>query len=376
MKYRQFKTINKEVSALGLGTMRLPVIQDGDKKVINEPEAIGMIRYSIDHGVNYIDTAYPYHDGFSEVVTGKALLNGYRERVILTTKLPCWMIQTPDDFDKYLDEQLEKLQTSHVDFYLLHALFSQRWEQMKSLNVFKWLDKVLNNGKIRNVGFSYHGDAQLFPQIIDSYDWKMCQIQYNYVNEYVQAGTRGLEYAASKGIPVVIMEPLLGGFLANPPLGMMKVFEGAQINPVEAALKWLLNKSEVSCVLSGMSTLDQVKQNIAIAGSFEPGCMSDSELELISKVKKLYLSYHKVPCTKCGYCQPCPSGVNIPLMFEIYNEALVEDRMNIVKGMYNWHVQDSEKANNCIGCSECESHCPQQIAISELMKEIHGKLVF
>jgi predicted aldo/keto reductase-like oxidoreductase len=376
MKYREFKTINKEVSALGLGTMRLPVIQDGDRKIINEPEAIEMIRYSIDHGVNYIDTAYPYHDGFSEVVTGKALLNGYRERVTLATKLPCWMIQTPDDFDKYLDEQLEKLQTSYVDFYLLHALFSQRWEQMKSLDVFKWLDKMLGTGKIRNVGFSYHGDAQLFPQIIDSYDWKMCQIQYNYVNEYVQAGTKGLKYAASKGIPVVVMEPLLGGFLANPPSGMRKVFDGAQINPVEAALKWLLNKSEVSCVLSGMSTLEQVKQNIAIAGAFEPGCLSNIELELVSKVKKLYLSYHKVPCTKCGYCQPCPSGVNIPLVFEIYNEAMVEGRIYAVKGMYNWHVRDNEKANNCTGCCVCESLCPQKITIAELMGEIHGKLVF
>jgi predicted aldo/keto reductase-like oxidoreductase len=356
--------------------MRLPTITDGEKTIIDERAAIELIRFSIDNGVNYVDTAYPYHDGFSESVLGKALRDGYRERVILATKLPCWMIESTADFDKYLDEQLGKLQTEYVDFYLLHALFTDRWEKMKSFDVFTWLEKAQKDGRIKNVGFSYHDDAHLFPEIIDSYDWKMCQIQYNYVNENVQAGTKGLEYAAKKGIPVVVMEPLLGGMLANPPKGMKDIFASGNVKLVDAALKWLWNKSEVSCVLSGMSSIEQAQQNITLAECADVGCLSDNESVLINKAKSFYESYHVIPCTKCLYCQPCPSGVKIPRIFETYNEGCIDGKIGSAKAMYNWHMKESEKASNCIGCKVCEDLCPQNIAIAEWMPKIHDQLVF
>lgn len=376
MLYRKFDTLNRDVSALGLGTMRFPTVKDGDQKKVDEVKTVELIRSCIDRGINYIDTAWPYHDGESEVVVGKALLGGYREKVILTTKMPCWLMETSADFDKYLDQQLEKLQTGYVDFYLLHALFTDRWEKMLAMDVFKWADKAINDGRIRSLGFSFHDGLELFTRILDSYNWGMCQIQYNYVNENVQAGTRGLKYAASKGIPVVVMEPLLGGFLADPPGEIGKMIRKKGKDPVDLALSWLFNRPEISCVISGMSDMEQVKQNVSVAARADVGNISAQDKALVEEVKKLYSSYHVVPCTKCDYCQPCPSGVRIPRIFEIYNESRIEGKHKSGQAMYNWHMKDSEKASSCTGCKMCESHCPQKIGIAEWMERIHGELVF
>ncbi|MFP4164972.1 MAG: aldo/keto reductase [Chitinispirillaceae bacterium] len=376
MLYRKFNTLNRDVSALGLGTMRFPTVKDGDQTRVDEAKTVELIRNCIDHGINYIDTAWPYHNGESEEVVGKALRDGYREKVVLTTKLPCWLIESSADFDKYLDQQLEKLRTDHVDFYLLHALFTDRWEKMLSFDVFRWADRAVKDGRIGSLGFSFHDSPQLFTRIVDRYDWGMCQIQYNYLNENVQAGTRGLEYAASKGVPVVVMEPLLGGFLADPPGEIGKVIRESGKNPVDLALSWLFDRPEVSCVISGMSNLEQVEQNVSIAARAGVGNMSSDDMDIVKEVKKIYRSYHVIPCTKCDYCQPCPSGVRIPRIFEIYNESRIEGKHRSGQAMYNWHMKDSEKANNCTGCKACESHCPQKIGIADWMERIHEELAF
>lgn len=377
MQYRPFgKNSDKGISALGLGAMRLPTIKDGERTIVDESKSIEMIRYSIDQGINYVDTAYPYHDGTSETVVGKALAGGYREKVMLTTKLPCWMIETPSDFDRILDEQLTKLQTSCVDFYLLHALFTGRWEKMKELKALDFMKRAQKDGRIKKIGFSYHDDSNLFKSIVDSYDWDMCQIQYNFLNEEVQAGTGGLKYAAGKGIPVLVMEPLLGGTLAQPPADVKKIWDSAKKDPVDMALKWIWDKNEVACVLSGMSNLEQVKQNIASANVSAVNSLTEEECELFKQVVACYKSYQIIPCTKCEYCQPCPSGVKIPRVFEIYNQGIIHNKIESGKGMYNWHMKDSEKAVNCTQCKACEDNCPQKITISEWMPKIHDQLVF
>jgi predicted aldo/keto reductase-like oxidoreductase len=376
MQYRKFGKLDFEVSALGFGAMRLPIIKDGENTKIDEPETINMIRYAIDHGVNYVDTAYPYHDGHSEVVVGRALKDGYREKVKLATKMPCWLIEKPEDFDKYLDEQLEKLQTDYLDFYLLHALWTDRWAKMQEMKVFTWAEKAISDGRIGHLGFSFHDSFPLFKEVIDSYDWVMCQIQYNFMNEDVQAGTKGLEYAAEKGISVVIMEPLLGGLLAKPPTEVQEIWNEAKKNPVDMALQWLWNKSEISTVLSGMTTMEQVQQNIESAKVSGIDTLTQDDLALLVRVHDKYKKFNAIPCTKCGYCMPCPNGVDIPRNFELYNEGMIYNELELCRNLYNWHLRQSEWASACIACKVCEEKCPQQIPISEWMPKVHETLVF
>ncbi len=379
MEYRKFEKLDWKASALGFGCMRLPT-SDGkplsDK--IDEKEAINMMRYAIDQGVNYIDTAYPYHKGESENIVGKALKDGYREKVKLATKSPTWLMKTPEDFHRYLDEQLEKLQTDYIDFYLLHNLTRNSWENtILKHNILKKAEEALEAGKIKYIGFSFHDDYECFKEIIDGYDkWDFCQIQYNYMDIENQAGTKGLKYAAEKELPVIIMEPLLGGKLANAPEDIMKVFGDFHKNctPADWALQWLWNQPEVSLVLSGMSTLEQVEENINSAKRSGVNSLSKDELEIIEKVRKKYNDKIAIPCTSCNYCMPCPNNVEIPSVFKLYNNAYIYEDMKGSQVVYSKQIGEKKNANKCIQCKICEEKCPQKISISEWMPKVHDTL--
>lgn len=374
MKYRDFgKSIDFRPSALGFGAMRLPSNPMEDYNNPDEPRAVELIRYAIDHGVNYIDTAFPYHGEKSELIVGKALKDGYRERVRIATKMPCWLVESVDDYDKFLNIQLERLQVEHIDYYLLHGIWKNRWNKLNKMNVLEWAEKAKADGRIGKLGFSFHDDFNLFKKVIDAYDkWGICLIQYNILDENVQAGSRGLKYAADKGIPVAIMEPLLGGTIANPPEQIQRLWDKAGKNPADLALRWLWNKAEVSLVLSGMRTMEDVKANLQSADNSGIGELTETEAELLRKVQEEYKKLYLIPCTKCRYCMPCPQGVDIPRNFEIYNEGQIN--IYLSRPLYNSHMKESEKAANCTGCKECESKCPQNIKISELMPRIDKEL--
>ena len=374
LNYRKFGSIDWNVSALGFGAMRMPVI-GGDRSKIDEPEAIRMIRYAVDNGVNYIDTGYPYHDGNSEILVGKALLNGYREKVKLATKMPTWMITSQDDMKRIFEEQLNKLQSQFVDFYLLHGLRKTRWPNLLRNDVFEWAEKEMSRGRIKHLGFSFHDEYSLFKEIIDYYDgWTLCQIQYNYIDTEYQAGTKGLKYAASKGLAVVVMEPLQGGILAlNPPLEIQKVWNkaGSKRTLVDWALQWLWNQPEVSVVLSGMSTMSQVKENIESADRSGPNTLTEKEIGLLSKVREKYLEFGYVGCTGCRYCLPCQEGVSIPEILALYNEhhmkrGDLETQKEIINRYFET-VAEENRADKCVSCGECEEKCPQQLPIRNLV---------
>jgi len=376
MQYRQFGKLDWKVSALGFGAMRLPVL-DGKSGNIDQAKATEMIRYAIDNGVNYFDTAYVYHEQKSEVAVGIALKDGYRDRVKIATKLPIWMVKDTADFDKFLNEELKRLQTDHIDFYLLHALNKGSWQKILDLKLIQEAEKALADGRIRHLGFSFHDKLEVFKQIVDGYDkWTFCQIQYNFMDTEFQAGKEGLQYAADRGLAVVIMEPLRGGKLAADIPAARPIWESAPIQrkPADWALQWLWNQPEVSVVLSGMSTLDQVKENVASAAVSSIGSLSAQELELVEKVNKELTARSPIPCTSCEYCLPCPNGVNIPRNFESYNNAAMYNDINDSRLDYKMWIQDSEKAAQCIQCDECLDKCPQQIAISTWMPVIDGVL--
>jgi predicted aldo/keto reductase-like oxidoreductase len=376
MQYRDFGKLYWQPSALGFGAMRLPVL-DNDSNKIDEPEATRMIRYAIDQGVNYVDTAYPYHGGNSEKLVGRALQDGYRERVKLATKLPCWEVKKTEDFDRLLNEQLERLQTEHIDFYLLHALNEKSWATMRELNILDAAEKALAAGRIHYLGFSFHDEYEVFEQIVDGYDgWTFCQIQYNYMDEDEQAGTRGLRYAHDKGLAVVVMEPLRGGQLTlNPPPPIVELWDSAprQRTPADWALQWVWNQPQVSLVLSGMSTMEQVEQNVVSAGVSGPDTLTDAERALIERVRDKYRELTPIPCTDCKYCQPCPEGVNIPHILGIYNESVMYNTPEKARRFYSW-IEEAERADQCVQCGECEEKCPQGIGIIKWLEKIHQAL--
>lgn len=375
MQYRNFDQIDFQPSALGFGAMRLPTVDDDSSK-IDKKQAKQMIYYAIDKGVNYLDTAYVYHQGQSEVFLGEALKNGYRQKVKIATKLPVWMVEKKNDFDKFLDEELTRLQTDHIDFYLLHNLNKEKWLKVQRLNLTGQAEKAILNGKINHLGFSFHDDFPVFKEIVDGYDkWEFCLIQYNFMDENIQAGKTGLKYAAEKGLAVIVMEPLKGGRLASAPPSVQKIWDKAKIKrtPAEWALSWVWNQPEVSLLLSGMSTLPQVEANIKSVEKSKIGMLSREELALFEKAKKEYEKLFPLPCTDCRYCLPCPQGVNIPKVFEIYNHSFAFRNLGIEKKQYRF-LPPEERAENCLSCRRCESLCPQKIKITEKLKEV-GRLL-
>jgi len=378
MQYRTFGRLDWQPSALGFGAMRLPTI-GGDSAQIDEPEATRIIRYAIDHGVNYVDSAYPYHGGNSEIFLGRALKDGYRERIKLATKMPCWLVNSADDFDRYLDEQLARLQTASIDFYLLHGLRADRWQTVRDLGVREWAERKIAEGKFRHLGFSFHDSFEVFSQILDGYDgWAMCQIQYNYMDEQHQAGVRGLHLAAKKGLAVVVMEPLRGGLLAGPPPeNVQALWASASIQrtPADWALQWLWDQPEVSVALSGMSTMQQVQENLVSAERSGLAPLTESELALIGQVRDQYSALTPIPCTDCKYCQPCPNKVAIPRIFDLYNTAMIYNAPDRARRAYEQWVREEERANCCLECGECESKCPQGIEIIEWLGKADRYLV-
>ncbi|HUU11466.1 MAG TPA: aldo/keto reductase [Phycisphaerae bacterium] len=376
MKYRAFGRLDFQVSALGFGCMRLPTT--GPSGEVDEPAAIEMIRYAIDHGVNYVDTAYPYHGGASERVLGKALAGGYRERVALATKMPVWMVNCPADFDRLFDEQCARLGADRIDYYLLHNLQAPSWPRMRDLGATAWLEKTQAAGRIGHVGFSFHDTFDVLRDIVEAYDgWSFCQVQYNFVNEDVQAGTAGVEYAAGRGLAVVVMEPLFGGTLAAPPPPVRRLWDEAlgRPDPVDLALRWLWDKPEVSVVLSGMTALEHVRRNVASAERSGPGTLTAAERDLLARVRDAYQALDPVPCTGCGYCLPCPSGVAVPDNFQLYNNVQVFKGSTVGLNRNLYHdMPAAKRADRCTACRECEAQCPQGIAVSQWMPKVHDEL--
>lgn len=372
MQYRNFTKDNIKISALGFGCMRFPIL-DKDSSKIDEEKAIEMLRYAIDKGVNYIDTAYNYHQGNSEYLVGKALKDGYREKVYLATKLPSWLIESYEDCESYLNEQLEKLDTEYIDFYLLHTLNRDFWNKLKKIDVFKFLEEAKKSGRVRYVGFSFHDELDVFKEIIDSYDWDFCQIQLNYIDRDYQAGQEGLRYAYDKGISVVIMEPIKGGKLTNPSDEIKSIWDLSKVKrtPAEWALRWVLNHEEVSLLLSGMTTLEQVKENIETVSTATPNSLTEEEIQLIDRVTEIYKQKIRVGCTGCEYCLPCEVDVNIPYIFQIYNDLHVFGTEENSKRIYKSYMEKEKDASGCIECGKCESLCPQGLEIRDYLKEAH-----
>ena len=404
MRYRTFGATGFEPSVLGFGAMRLPTLPapagQAGPPPIDEPAATAMLRRAVEAGVNYVDTAYVYHGGESERWLGRALravaaelcgpgaagLAELRRRVKVATKLPVWDVKSRDDPDRLLGEQLERLQLDSIDFYLLHGLSGDRLATLREHDVLAWVERALAEGRIGHLGFSFHDEYEAFRRIVGATDlWEFCQIQYNFMDEDYQAGTRGLEYAAGRGLGVIVMEPLRGGQLARrPPQAVAALWAAANERraarglaprtPVDWALQWVWSRPEVSFLLSGMSSMEQLEANLESADRSRPGALSDDELAVCRQVRDAYRALSPIPCTDCHYCLPCPSGVAIPQVFEVYNEAeIYSGGPAAARFAYGW-LDESERAELCTQCRACEELCPQKIAIVDWLEKIQQYL--
>jgi len=360
-----------KLSIIGFGCMRFP--KKGNSIDLEETEK--EILHAIDMGVNYFDTAYIYSG--SEEALGTVLnKNHIREKVKIATKLPYYLLKKREDMDRFFEEQLRRLHTDYVDYYLMHMLPDiNMWGKLVDMGILTWLEEKKRLGQIRHIGFSYHGNTNTFIELIDAYDWEFCQIQYNYMDEFSQAGKKGLQYAYSKGIPVVIMEPLRGGRLVNDlPKAALTCFEQAQkkYTPAEWALRWLWNQKEVTVVLSGMNSMAMLDENIRIASNVQVGEMTDGDFELIEKVKQAINEKIKVPCTGCAYCMPCPKGVDIPGSFRCLNVSYTDGYANGFREYFMCTTMRAKKsyASLCVECGKCEKHCPQSIKIRKELKHV------
>ena len=378
MQYRQFGKTGFEASALGFGCMRLPCLSGGNAgRDVDFDEAARMLRYAIDNGVNYIDTAYPYHGGQSEVAVGRALKDGYRQKVKLADKSPVFYIKKAADFDTFLDEQLRRLDDEHIDFYLLHSLSADTWQNVVlKFDLLDRAERAKKTGKIGHIGFSFHDSLDAFEMILNGYDgFEFGQIQLNYLDVAKQAGLKGLAALKEKGFGAVIMEPLMGGRLAAPPEKVKAVFDGSGSGrtPVQWALDYLWDMDAVTVVLSGMSTMKQVEDNLLYANGAAAGMMTDAERRVMEAAKEQFDTLIAVPCTGCGYCLPCPNGVNIPRNFSAYNDLAAYDDPAIAFGAFRqllgWDGRQAA-ADKCVGCRVCEKKCPQSIEISRRLPEV------
>ena len=379
MRKRALGKTGLEVSQLGFGCMRLPLLDPDKPESVDVPEAVRMIRRAVEAGVNYFDTAFPYHGsdrmkpGRSESALGEALAGGLRERVMIATKLPLWALEKPEDMDRVLDGQLERLGTDHIDVYLAHNIVSPYWAKVKSLGLFKFLDRARRDGRIRHPGFSSHDEYSLFRQVLDEYPWEMAQIQYNYLDADYQAGRRGLADAVSRGMGTVIMEPLRGGFLVNHlPDGLRALLRARRPDwsLADWGLRWLWDQPETGLVLSGMSGMDQLEENLRIAADAGPGEFAAADREAIEKVRAHFAERTGANCTACGYCLPCPEGVAIPKVFSTYNEYLLSDVKAVrdrARLFYDMTMSETERADRCVGCGICETRCPQHVPVASLM---------
>ena len=382
MPKRPFGRSGEELSPLGFGCMRLPW-KGANASFIDEPRATELIHRAIEGGVNYFDTAWPYHGvkgvmepGQSEPFLGRALQGGWREKIKLATKLPVWLMNEKADLDGLLNAQLERLRVEQIDFYLAHGLDVGGWERVKSLNILEFFHSAQKDGRIKHIGFSFHDEFALFEEIINAYDWEFTQIQYNYLDRDYQAGQKGLKLAYEKGLATVIMGPLRGGALASdlPPeaAGLLR-----RIRPewslAEWGLKWLWNQPEVNVVLSGMNEMTQLEENIRLAAESGPGLLNQHEIQAVEQVQKCFEARAKVRCTGCGYCLPCPEGVDIPKNFIFYNKFHLLDS-DVARRQsfffYQGQITGAKRADSCVGCGQCETKCPQHLPIAELMPEV------
>ncbi len=377
MNYRKNSKNGDDLSILGFGCMHFPT----KRNAVDEERTEALIISAIKQGVNYFDTAYIYHMGRSESILGNILSKGYRDQVKIATKLPHYLVKNGADIERIFNKQLQRLKTDHIDYYLIHMLSDTgTWEGLKKIGIEKWIENKKKSGQIINIGFSFHGIKDQFIQLVDSYNWDFCQIQYNYLDELNQAGTEGLKYAASKGLPVIVMEPLRGGRIVNClPKEVNQIWENAQPKRsiAEWALRWVWNHPEVTVVLSGMSNEAQVAENIGIASNVRPNEFTQKEFELFDKAKKILNRDIKVNCTGCGYCIPCPAGVDIPTCFSVYNEKYTLKPTGIIKNyIMNTGAMTSHPAyaSLCKKCGKCETHCPQNIPIREKLNEVSKEM--
>ena len=375
MKYRDFGKLGIKGSAFGLGCMRFNGAASGDS-VIDEQKAISLIRRAIDGGVTYIDTAYVYLDRTSEIVVGKALRDGYRDRATIATKMPMEYVHNRAEMEALLAEELNKLQTDHIDFYLMHGINREKWEYFKSIGAPEFFEDMKKAGEIRFKCFSFHGPYDEFEYIIQDYDWDMVQIQYNFMDVNNQAGTKGLKLAGRLGIPVVIMEGLLGGRLAKAPENVQALYDAFPVKrtPVEWAFRWLCNHPQIATVLSGCNEAEQIDDNLRIFDTVQPGIMSAEELKLMDDVRAAYLARTRIGCTGCRYCMPCPNGVNIPGTFSVWNNVSLYGIDPKDDWGYRMMLDKGETPDRCVACGACEAACPQHLDIIQSLKTAWSEL--
>ncbi len=362
MRYKEYK--GKKVSTLGMGCMRLPKGEDGK---LDEAESIRIIRHAIDQGVTYVDTAFTYPG--SEKILGKALQDGYREKVVLADKMPGFLAKEPGDIESMFNKQMERLGTDHFDFYLVHNISRKLWKISEKYNTMDFLKKKKEEGVIDLLGFSYHDDYEFFEEMLDKYEWDFVQIQLNYVDTTFQAGLKGLELAASKGIPVVIMEPLKGGRLASklpPQTDHFWEKMSKDLKPVEWAFRWVANRPEVLTILSGMSSYEQLDENLRIFDELEPGCITEEDEKILYEVADTFRNLVEFDCTSCRYCLPCEKKIDIPTVIKYINELTIYDKAPGIYLEYGW--MNPRFASTCIDCKKCEEKCPQHLPISDIMK--------